>query len=332
MLKKSKPIALLIDGDNISPESISRLLNEVSKHGNPIIREVFFNKNSLEQWEVQVNKFSLTPTYVPNNTRGKNAADIALVIRAMELFYERKDLAGFCIVSSDSDFTGLAKHIVAGGKPLLGIGENKAPESFRNACSQFLDIENLPEAETLIEKPNGIFNQDDDDVSVLTQTFEQLFIQAYEDSSNDSEGWVQLREIKERMTNLDPDYQNTRQFAEKVKSVAGTYPVGIIQVDEMLDHKPVLHLIRIADCDIFKFIEAYQHTPVKERDGWVFLSMIGAELRKYPSYENGFIYRCNRYKRLSKAVAEMSKDYDGLIEIREEGDGKSVIYLVRVNL
>lgn len=330
MSKKTNPIALLIDGDNVPPSLVPLLLDEVSKYGNPIIREVFINKKSLDSWDPCVNEFSLNPHYVPNNTKGKNAADIALVIRALQLFYEREDLKHFCIVSSDSDFTGLAKHIVAGGKYLLGVGEEKTPESFRKACSQFIYAEDLQAKEVIAEKPNEISNPDKEDVSPPSPSFEPSFIAAYEASPKDEQGWVPLLEIKTRTPNFVENYKNTRQLADKVKSVAASYPSGILEVDERSEVKPVTHYVRIADCDVFKFIAAYKHAPVKVKDRWVRLSTIGAELKNYSSSENGFTYRGRSV--LSAIVKAIQNDYPGLIETKEERDNNSVIHLVRVKL
>lgn len=335
MSKKRPPIALLIDGDNVSngAKIIEKLLFEVKEHGKPIIKKVFLNKNSLASWEAPINQFSLTPVWVPNNIPGKNAADIELAIDAMELLYDRQDLAGFCIVSSDSDYTGLAKRIVAKDKDVLGIGEHKTPESFRNACTQFVYIESLPELESPVEDKDPIFADLDDDSSVGEQSFDSLFIRAYEISAQNTDGWVPLLDIKEALNALDPnfqssEFQNTRQLAEKVKQLTESYPEQILQVDERLDEKPVIHKIYVSDCDLFKFIEAYKHSSSKGSDGWLMLSVIGGELRKYPAYENGFTYRGIR--RLNKVVNRMVQDYGEIIKMHEEDDGKSVIHLVRV--
>ena len=336
MSNKTAHIALLIDGDNITNGAtiIQQLLVEVARHGNPIIKKVFLNKDSLTKWEVSINQFGLTPVWVPNNTRGKNAADIELAIDAMELLYERQDLAGFCIVSSDSDYTGLAKRIVAKGKSVLGIGEQKTPDSFYNACTQFIYIENLPELELPAEEQDTIFVDLDDDSDVGEQSFESLFIRAYEISVQNTDRWVPLIDIKEALNALAPnflssEFQNTRQLADKVKQLTEHYPEQILQIDESLVEKRVTHKIYVSDCDLFKFIEAYRHSTSKGHDGWLTLSIIGGELRKYPAYENGMTYRGIR--RLNKVVNRMVQDYNELIEMRQEHGAKSVIHLVRVN-
>ena len=332
----NKLIAILIDGDNVQPSVVEKLLGEVStKHGNPIIKRVFLNNASIKKWESQINRHSLRPVWVPNKTSRKNAADIELVIDAMELLYERQDLTAFCIVSSDSDFTGLAKRLTAKDKKVLGVGEGKTPDSFVKACNPFIYIEDLQEIDTHSKNPLALFGESDDQAFDGKQSFDKLFIQAYEIKSQNTDGWIPLLDLKEEMQRLNPEFQksefqNTRILAEKVKDLAQKYPAQILEVDELLDTKPVTHRINITDCDMFKFVEAYIHAPVKGTDGWVLLSVIGNELRKYPAYENGFTYRGIR--RLSRVVNIMAQEYDGILEIHEEPDGSSVTHLIRILL
>jgi hypothetical protein len=334
MSEKSDVFALLIDGDNIQAAHVPKMLEKIGEEGNPIIRRVYLNFSSITQWQAIINECSLDPVWVPNNTTGKNAADIALVIGAMDLLCNHADLTGFCIVSSDSDFTQLAKHIKGLNRFVLGIGEDKTPVSFRNACTKFVLIDDLLQLQMPVEQQEDDEPEDADP----KHTFEALFIQAYENVSrdSDSDGWVQLVDIKEEMNALDhdfqsSDYQNTKRLAEEVEALAESYPSGIIEVvKELDDNNRVFHSIRIKDCDTFRFVEAYKQAPVRERDGWVSLSTIGKELKKYPVYEDGFSYRGIRNKRLYKVITAMVDDYPKTIEINEDRNGHSVIYYVRV--
>lgn len=339
MSENPKLFALLIDGDNVQQISlslVSQILDKISEYGNPIIKNTYLNSASVKSkhWGEIINEHALKPIWVPNNIKGKNAADIALAIDAMELLYESPDLAGFCIVSSDSDFTGLAKRIVRKGKFVLGIGEDKTPSSFVNACSEFVYINDILQPHIPVEKPKSIPVQEQEKPSDTdtNPTFETWFIQAYENISKDTEGWAQLVDIKDEMNALDDEfqlseYQNTRRFAEKIIELAESYPIGVIEIDEKLDNKPVIHYIRI-DCEIFKFIEVYKQVQVKEQGGWVSLSMIGSKLKKNSINGSGFSYR--GIKRLSKGIIKMSQDYPKTIEIKERTTGKLVNYVVRI--
>src|SRR5688572_23412942 len=106
MSENPRLFALFIDGDNVQAALVPKILNILSEFGKPIIRKVFLNKTTPD-WENSSRKHSLKLEVITNNTKGKNASDIALVIEAMDKLFNRKDLDGFCIVSSDSDFTGL---------------------------------------------------------------------------------------------------------------------------------------------------------------------------------------------------------------------------------
>lgn len=338
MSKKKPAFAVLIDGDNVSNATkiIEKLIYEIKKHGNPIIQRVFFNKASLNKWEVPINQFSLEGKWVPNNIKGKNAADIELAIDAMELLFTRNDIDGFCIVSSDSDFTGLAKRLKSRGKKVLGIGEQKTPESFRNACTQFVYIEDLPELESLAEDQDTIFEDVDNDSSIGEQTLDSLFIRAYEITAPKNDGRIPLPEIKEAMNELDPDFQSgdyhyTKRLAEAVETLSQTYPKDVIRVQiiENPDSNSSLHQISVTDCALFKFIETYRNSSAVSHDGRLRLSIFLSEIRKYPAYENGFSYR--GAKRL-KAVKLMRQDYSEIIEIDDENDGNSDIHFVRVRL
>lgn len=331
MSAKTK-IALLIDGDNVQSSIVEKLLNVVAQYGKPIIKKVFLNKSSLPQWEVPVNQFALTPLWVPNNVSGKNAADIALVIDTMEMLYERQDLEFFCIVSSDSDFTGLAKKIVEKGKKVIGIGEQKTPESFRNACDPFIYIEDLPEHQNKTDILPEEVDEDSTSLSPVAQSFDSLFVRAYEVAAQNTDASIPLLQIKEAMNALDPNFQsselqNTRQLAEKVKQLEGSYPNQILVVDELLDTKPVTHCVQIRNLDLFKFIEAYQNSSAVDYNKWLRLSIFLHEIQKYPAYKSGFTYR--GAKRL-KAVKLLIQDFNEIIEVKEENDGNSLIHFIRL--
>ena len=179
---------------------------------------------------------------MPNNTSNKNSVDIALVVDAMSLLYERQDLDGFCIVSSDADFTTLVKHIQTKDKYVLGIGNATTPEPFRNACTDFVDIEELVSAESPVEQSIG-------SAEIVSTSIEEIsdddlmdwFSEAYKkvvkgDTLNTDGGWIQLLDVKVAMAELKPTFQpNTRALAEKLKALAESFPRQI-EVREQLDN------------------------------------------------------------------------------------------------
>ncbi len=141
-------LALLIDADNISHHYIKGLMQEVAVYGIPTIKRIYgdWTRPNLSGWKPQLLDYAITPIQQFGYTYGKNSTDSALIIDAMDILYsERVD--GFCLVSSDSDFTRLAIRLREAGKIVYGIGEQKTPNAFIAACDKFIYIEILAEAE-----------------------------------------------------------------------------------------------------------------------------------------------------------------------------------------
>jgi uncharacterized LabA/DUF88 family protein len=149
-------IALLIDADNSPADKIDEILDELAKHGEINIRRAYGNwKNpALRSWEAVLHQYAIQPVQQFAYTKGKNATDMAMSIDAMDLLYTHK-LSGFCLASSDSDFTPLVMRIRANGLKVFGFGEQKTPLPFVNACSKFLYLETLgtPQAAAPIDAP-----------------------------------------------------------------------------------------------------------------------------------------------------------------------------------
>ena len=135
-------IAMLIDADNVSSRYIPGILSELSKYGKITVRRMYgdWSQDRLHSWLSRASGYSLTPVMQPNNTPGKNASDIGLIIDAMDILYTG-DVQGFCIVSSDGDFNKLATRLREAGKVVIGMGEKKTPESFRVSCERFIFLE-----------------------------------------------------------------------------------------------------------------------------------------------------------------------------------------------
>ena len=137
-------LAVLIDADNASPAIAPDLFKEIAKIGDASVRRIYgdFSGTSNAGWTKILHEHAIIPQMNVANTRGKNASDIAMVIDAMDLMHSGR-LDGFCIVSSDGDFTRLAARLREEGLAVFGLGERKTPESFRNACQRFIYTENL---------------------------------------------------------------------------------------------------------------------------------------------------------------------------------------------
>ncbi len=143
-MKTDHNIALLIDCDNVSHKSIAGVLSELAKYGIINIRRAYGNWKSkhLIGWEEKLHPFAIKPIQQFPYTQGKNATDAAMIIDAMDLLYEKK-IDAFALMTSDSDFTPLVMRILSSGLKVYGFGEEKTPQPFVNACSQFIFTENL---------------------------------------------------------------------------------------------------------------------------------------------------------------------------------------------
>jgi uncharacterized LabA/DUF88 family protein len=137
-------IAVLIDGDNAQPKLIKELLGEVSKYGKATIRRIYgdWTTPQMSSWKEIVNQYSINPIQKFSYTTGKNSTDSSLIIDAMDILHSQS-VDGFCIVSSDSDYTGLAKRIREEGLFVMGIGRKTTPIAFVNSCEIFTFSENL---------------------------------------------------------------------------------------------------------------------------------------------------------------------------------------------
>lgn len=139
-----RKLAVLIDADNVPYSCIREMLEEVAKNGTPTIKRIYadWTKNSAAGWKGVLLENAITPIQQYSYTTGKNSSDSALIIDAMDILYSQQ-VDGFCIVSSDSDFTRLATRLREAGKTVMGIGEKKTPLPFITACDKFVYIEIL---------------------------------------------------------------------------------------------------------------------------------------------------------------------------------------------
>ncbi len=153
-----KRFALLIDSDNISAKYIDCILDEMTRHGVATYRRIYgdFTDHHMNKWKSELAERSITPIQQFRNTTGKNATDSALIIDAMDILYTA-NVEGFCIVSSDGDFTRLASRLRESGMEVIGMGESKTPKSFRGACSVFTEgdgerVEEKKEKKNVVSK------------------------------------------------------------------------------------------------------------------------------------------------------------------------------------
>lgn len=202
-------IALLIDGDNAQPSLIAAVLAETAKHGSIAVRRIYgdWTKPEMSGWKDSLHAHAVQPIQQFRYTTGKNATDSALIIEAMDLLHS-DTVSGFCIVSSDSDYTRLATRIREQGLFVMGIGRSGTPKSFVNACEIFVYTDNLvPEGKpkSARKKPAG-----DSD---WTKTVAQAAEMAVQD-----DGWAILGVVGQHVRQLDPAF-DPRSFGHKQLSL-----------------------------------------------------------------------------------------------------------------
>ncbi|RJQ82076.1 NYN domain-containing protein [Pseudonocardiaceae bacterium YIM PH 21723] len=203
-------LAVLIDADNARPSITEGLLAEVAKYGTAHVKRAYgdWTGTNLKGWKDQLLAQSIQPVQQFAYTTGKNATDAAMVIDAMDLLYsERFD--GFCIVSSDSDFTRLAARLRESGLTVYGFGERKTPKPFVAACDKFIYVENLiyredpessePDVEPTAKKvtPTAQLKRDSALLSLLRNAIE---------AASDDDSWAALASVGHIITNQQPDF------------------------------------------------------------------------------------------------------------------------------
>ncbi len=147
---KDLRLAVLIDADNVPYANVKRMLEEIAKYGTPTFKRIYadWTKPTVSGWKTVLLENAITPIQQYSYTTGKNSSDSAMIIDAMDILYSGR-VDGFCIVSSDSDFTRLATRLREAGMKVIGIGERKTPTPFISACDKFIYIEILK----VVEEP-----------------------------------------------------------------------------------------------------------------------------------------------------------------------------------
>jgi uncharacterized LabA/DUF88 family protein len=208
-------IAILIDGDNAQSSLLPEMLVEAGKHGQVTVRRIYgdWTTNNMNSWKDVLNYHAFQPIQQFRYTVGKNATDSAMIIDAMDILHSRV-VEGFCLVSSDSDYTRLATRIRESGIFVMGIGEKKTPKAFVNACDVFVFTENLAaekkaskqkQAQTRKTGKKQEEKEELDPMPVLGQAFEM---------SVGQDGWAPLASMGQAIYQVDPSF-DPRTYGHK---------------------------------------------------------------------------------------------------------------------
>ena len=220
--RRSDRLAVLIDADNASSQIVDGLFEEVAKIGEASVRRIYgdFSASRSRGWAAVLSRHAIIPHQQFAYTTGKNASDITLVIDAMDLLHSGR-FDGFCLVSSDSDFTRLAARIREQGVDVYGFGEQKTPESFRQACRRFIYTENLlpgapahDAADTGEIGPAAAAPKPLQSPSAATPILRKVISQI-----DSEDGWVTLSAVGNRVNDIAPDFDQRNYGYKKLSDL-----------------------------------------------------------------------------------------------------------------
>jgi uncharacterized LabA/DUF88 family protein len=206
-------LAILVDADNASPKIVKGLIDEVAKLGRATVRRIYgdWTRPNLTAWKDALLEYSIQPIQQFAYTTGKNATDSALIIDAMDLLYAN-NVDGFCIVSSDSDFTRLASRLKESGKQVYGFGEKKTPRPFVAACDRFIYTEVFTRVEGQAPRRASAAELD------RNAAFLELAGSAVDDASDES-GWAHLGHVGTILTKKEPDFDSRNYGYSKLSDL-----------------------------------------------------------------------------------------------------------------
>jgi len=236
-------MAVLIDGDNIPSAYVKEMMEEIAKYGNPTIKRIYgdWTRPGLNKWKNVLLENAINPIQQYAYTSGKNATDSAMIIDAMDILYSNK-VDGFCLVSSDSDFTKLATRLREAGMQVIGLGEKKTPNPFIVACDKFIYIEILRKQSK--EKSNsGELN--DNTVDPITPREIKLIKSSISDLSDD-DGWAFLGDVGSLMQKKQPNFDSRNFGFEKLTPLIKSTGKFEIEQREAPKSRHKLIYVRIA--------------------------------------------------------------------------------------
>ena len=237
-------LAVLIDGDNIPSSYVKEMMEEIAKYGNPTIKRIYgdWTKPTLSKWKILLLENAITPIQQYGYTTGKNATDSAMIIDAMDILYSDK-VNGFCLVSSDSDFTRLATRLREAGMKVYGIGEKKTPDPFIAACDKFIYLEILQdrvkESESSVTPDKPAKKRQFDKI---TPKVVKLISSTISDLADD-DGWAFLGDVGSLLQKKQPNFDPRNYGYEKLTPLIDS--IGKFEIDQREGKQGKIKLIYV---------------------------------------------------------------------------------------
>ncbi|MBZ4675490.1 MAG: Maebl [Anaerophaga sp.] len=236
-------LAVLIDGDNIPSGYIKEMMEEIAKYGNPTIKRIYgdWTKPNLARWKNILLENAIMPIQQYGYTTGKNATDSAMIIDAMDILYSER-VNGFCLVSSDSDFTRLATRLREAGMMVIGIGEKKTPDPFIVSCDKFVYIEILKNAGDEDDGAEQDKKPAKSTVDKITPKVIRLISSSIDDIADD-DGWAFLGDVGNLIQKKQPNFDSRNYGFQKLTPLIKS--ISDFEIEKRENSKGQLKLIYV---------------------------------------------------------------------------------------
>lgn len=237
-------LAVLIDADNVPSGQVKEMMEEIAKYGNPTIKRIYgdWTKPQLSKWKNVLLENAINPIQQYGYTTGKNATDSAMIIDAMDILYSEK-VNGFCLVSSDSDFTKLATRLREAGMTVIGLGEKKTPEPFIVACDKFIYLEILRKESENQEEQKGGKNARPQ-VDKINPKLINLIAATVGDLADD-EGWAFMGDVGNLLQKKQPNFDARNYGYQKLTPLISA--IERFEVEQRENQKGKFKLIFVRD-------------------------------------------------------------------------------------
>lgn len=243
--KRDLNLAVLIDADNVPYSNIKGMLDEIAKIGVPTIKRIYgdWTKPTVSGWKQPLLEHAITPIQQYSYTTGKNATDSAMIIDAMDILHSGK-VDGFCLVSSDSDFTRLAVRLRESGMQVIGIGEKKTPNPFIVACDKFIYIEIIGDSEDQQDTTTSATKKDKEkNIEPVNKKLINLLKSTVRDLADD-EGWAYLGDIGNLIIKKRPDFDSRNYGFSKLAALVKAQK-KVFEIDERKTEKGHSQLVYV---------------------------------------------------------------------------------------
>lgn len=292
---EEKRFALLIDSDNVSAEYVQKILEELTKYGIVTIKRIYgdWTKSNSNKWKNVLLTNSIQPMQQFAYTNGKNATDSYMIIDAMDILYSN-NVEGFCLVTSDSDFTRLAGRLREAGKNVIGMGETKTPEAFVSACDRFIYLNNISGKEQDEKEKKHVRSM---------KAIEKAIAEILDENEDAGKPMTNIGEVGSRLLKKYPDF-DVRNYGY---SKFSTFCEGLKAI-KIHRNNNIISLLNASRQDAN--VEEIMISIIKEKGGKLELSLLSQELkRKFPDFSVKN-YGFSQFKKFVKSYSSLVLETD----------------------